>query len=84
MQTILIRNVEHLASLASDERGAHIFIHLNGGIRSSKFIRFHGKRFYIFNEIDGSEQRLSPNDLSDAGLLLEAIATGNCFAEQLI
>lgn len=83
MQTIPIRDVEHLANLASDEHGAHIFIQLNGWIRSSKWVRFTGKRFFIFHESDGSEQRLFPNDLNEAGLMLEAIATGNCFAEQI-
>ncbi len=81
MQTILIENVENLIKLASIGNGVNVFIRLNYGFRSCKFISFDGKRLYIFNAIDDTEQRLLPKNLGRAGLLVEAIATGNCFAE---
>ena len=80
-RAIPIEHIEHLTKLALTGNGVHLFVRMNGRVRSSKFVSFNGRRFYIFNEIDGSEQRLAPQNLSAAGLLLEAIATGNCFAE---
>ena len=46
--------------------GVHdYFIRLNGGARSSKFIDYStiSKKFYICNEIDGSEQELTETEL---------------------
>lgn len=48
------------------ENGTHdFFIMLNGGGRSSKFMDYsiYSKKFYICNEIDGSEQHLSEKNL---------------------
>lgn len=74
-----IHSVDELMQLAAN--GVNTFIRLNYGVRSSKYIEFNGTRFYVFNEIDGTEQRLLPRNLKDAGLLLEAIETGNFFAD---
>lgn len=80
-QTFAVESADHLMKLASADSGVHVAIRLNGGIRSSKFISFNGKRFYILHEVDGAEQFLRPDALNEAGVLLDAIATGNCFAE---
>ncbi|HLH36505.1 MAG TPA: hypothetical protein VKX41_17670 [Alloacidobacterium sp.] len=61
--------------------GAHTFVRLNGGIRSSKYIQFDGVRFYIFHEVTGAEQFLLPNELHEAGILLDAMKTGNFFLD---
>lgn len=74
-----IRTVDELMQRAAN--GVNTFIRLNYGVRSSKYVEFDGTRFYIFNEVDGTEQRLLPNDLEQDGLLLEAIKTGNFFVD---
>ena len=39
---------------------------INGGIwRSSKTITYDNEKFYVFNEIDGTEQELTPEQLFD-------------------
>lgn len=48
--------------------GAHdYFIMLNGGARSSKYMDYsiYSEKFYITNEIDGSEQELTEAQLMD-------------------
>ncbi|MBX6359768.1 MAG: hypothetical protein IRZ03_06795 [Acidobacterium ailaaui] len=72
-----ITTVEELMKCAVN--GAYTFVRLNGGLRSSKYIRFDGARFYIFHEITGAEEYLLPHELEEAGILLEAIQTGNFF-----
>lgn len=62
-----IRNIEQLKELAKTENGLDCFILLNGGFRSSKYIRYFpgGNIFYIFNCIDDSEQELTENQILD-------------------
>lgn len=58
-----IRTVEQLKKLAKD--GLECFILLNGGLRSSKFIRYHPEdnSFYVFNYIDDTEQELTESQI---------------------
>jgi len=62
-----ITTIKELKELAVD--GLDCCIMLNGGLRSSKHIRFHQEdnTFYVMNEIDGSEQELTEAQLLDKG-----------------
>jgi hypothetical protein len=62
-----IRTIEQLKELAQNEDGLDCFILLNGGLRSSKHIRYYpeDKSFYVLNLIDDSEQELTENQIFD-------------------
>jgi len=61
-----IKNIEQLKELAKN--GLDCFILLNGGLRSSKHIRFHPEdnSFYVLNLIDDSEQELTESQILDS------------------
>ena len=61
-----IRTIEQLKELAKN--GLDCFILLNGGLRSSKHIRFHpdDNSFYVLNLIDDSEQELTETQILDS------------------
>ena len=61
-----IRKIEQLKELAKD--GLDCFILLNGGLRSSKHIRYYpdDNSFYVLNLIDDSEQELTESQLLDS------------------
>ena len=61
-----IRNIEQLKELAND--GLDCFILLNGGLRSSKHIRYYpdDNGFYVLNLIDDSEQELTESQILDS------------------
>jgi len=63
-----IRNIKQLKELAKDENGLDCFILLNGGLRSSKHIRYYpdDNSFYVLNLIDGSEQELTESQILDS------------------
>ena len=63
-----IRTIEQLKELARDENGLDCFILLNGGLRSSKYIRYYpvDKKFYVLNFIDSSEQELTESQILDS------------------
>ena len=58
-----IRTVEQLKELA--KKGMECFVLLNGGLRSSKYIRYDpdDNSFYVFNYIDDSEQTLTESQI---------------------
>jgi len=60
-----IRTIEQLKELA--QNGLECFILLNGGLRSSKYIRYHceDNSFYVFNYIDDTEQELTESQILD-------------------
>jgi len=62
-----IKTIQHLKELAKDENGLDCFILLNGGLRSSKHIRYYpdDNSFYVFNLIDDSEQELTESQILD-------------------
>jgi len=62
-----IKTIEQLKELAKN--GLDCFILLNGGLRSSKHIRFHpdDNSFYVLNLIDDSEQELTEAQILDSG-----------------
>jgi hypothetical protein len=61
-----IRTIEQLKELAKD--GLDCFILLNGGLISSKHIRYYpdDNSFYVLNLIDGSEQELTESQILDS------------------
>jgi len=61
-----IRKIEQLKELAKD--GLDCFILLNGGLRSSKHIRYYpdDNSFYVLNLIDDSEQKLTEAQILDS------------------
>ena len=63
-----IRKIEQLKELAKDENGLDCFILLNGGLRSSKHIRYYpdDNSFYVLNLIDDSEQELTEAQILDS------------------
>ena len=63
-----IRTIEQLKELAKDENGLDCFILLNGGLRSSKHIRYYpdDNNFYVLNLIDDSEQELTESQILDS------------------
>ncbi len=61
----VVQDTEHLMELCDD--GASEFsIALNGGVRSSKNVSWNGKRFFVYNEIDGSLDRLTPQQFEES------------------
>ena len=63
-----IRTIEQLKELAKDENGLGCFILLNGGLRSSKHIRYYPEdnSFFVLNLIDDSEQELTESQILDS------------------
>ena len=61
-----IKKIEQLKDWAKN--GLDCFILLNGGLRSSKHIRFHpdDNSFYVLNLIDDSEQKLTEAQILDS------------------
>ena len=73
-----IRKIEQLKELAID--GLDCFILLNGGLRSSKHVRYYpdDNSFYVLNLIDDSEQELTEAQIlsSDYSNIGEAMKKG--------
>jgi len=61
-----IKTIAQLKELA--ENGLDCFILLNGGLRSSKHIRYYpdDNSFYVLNLIDDSEQELTESQILDS------------------
>ena len=61
-----IRTIEQLKELA--KKGLDCFILLNGGLRSSRHIRYYpdDNSFYVLNLIDDSEQELTEAQILDS------------------
>lgn len=80
METIKVKDVAHLRELVTSGKHRY-FIALNFGLRSSKHISLNGDNFCVFNEIDGSEDRLTEEELFDKSLtnVGEAIKYGAFF-----
>ena len=73
-----VRTIDQLKELAKN--GLDCFILLNGGLRSSKHIRYYpdDNSFYVFNLIDDSEQELTEAQILDSGYsnIVEAMKKG--------
>jgi len=64
-----IKTIEQLKELAKN--GMDCFILLNGGLRSSKHIRYYpdDNSFYVLNLIDDSEQELTEAQILDSSYI---------------
>jgi len=62
-----IRNIGQLKELAKADNGLDCYILLNGGMRSSKHIRYYSEdnSFFVLNLIDDSEQELTESQILD-------------------
>ena len=73
-----IKTIEQLKELAKN--GLDCFILLNGGLRSSKHIRYYpdDNSFYVLNLIDDSEQELTEAQILDSSYtnIAEAMEKG--------
>jgi len=71
-----VNSVEELKEMIVS--GEHdFFMMLNGGLRSSKWIDFHEGTFFVLNEIDGTEQELTGEELNDRNLTNIGYAINN-------
>ena len=59
-----VNNLDHLRELIQQGQH-HFFIGLTSGIRSSKYIELAGDQFVVFNEIDGSEDTFTDEEIMD-------------------
>lgn len=76
--TIKVKDIAHLRELIGKGMNRY-HIRLNFGLKSSKWIELNGDNFYIFNEIDGSDDVLTESEImNDIG---SAINAGAFFAE---
>ena len=68
MENKQIQSVEQLKELAKAGKGLDCYILLNGGLRSSKHIRYLSiKRcFRVMNFMDGTEQELTESQILDS------------------
>jgi hypothetical protein len=62
-----IKTIGQLKKLAKADNGLDCYILLNGGLRSSKHIRYYpdDNSFFVLNLIDDSEQELTESQILD-------------------
>ncbi|HML73160.1 MAG TPA: hypothetical protein PKB02_01565 [Anaerohalosphaeraceae bacterium] len=60
--------MRRLKDLAQNENGLDCYILLNGGLRSSKHIKYYpdDNSFFVLNLIDDSEQELTESQILDS------------------
>lgn len=76
-----IESVEQLKAESKDV--GEFFILLNYGLRSCKRIWWNGTHFFIYNFIDDTEQKLTPEQLhSEATNIGKAIKLGSFYKEE--
>lgn len=82
MERIKVKDVAHLRELVVSGKHRY-FIALNFGLRSSKYISLNGDNFCVFNEIDGSDDILTEEEIMDTRYtnIGEAIKYGAFFCE---
>lgn len=80
--TIKVKDIAHLRELIGKGMNRY-HIRLNFGLKSSKWIELNGDNFYIFNEIDGSDDVLTESEIMDDRFtnIGSAINAGAFFAE---
>lgn len=72
----VIEDIEALDKLVELDAVVECFVFLRGGARSSKVIQSAGDdMYYIFNEIDGSEEELTKEQLMQ-GIIGDALNGG--------
>lgn len=62
-----IRTIKQLKELSTADNGLDCYILLNGGLRSSKHIKYYpdDNSFFVLNLIDDSEQELTESQILD-------------------
>lgn len=70
-----VKDLKELRKLCRKEDGEDFFISF-GIARSSKHISYDGNFWYIYNEIDDSEQTLTTRELKRETNLIEALDKG--------
>lgn len=77
-----ITTQEQLDELIDNSEGGELkcFVLLNYGLRSSKSITSDGDNYYIYNEIDDTEETISHDKLMDSFPIEEAIKKGALYA----
>ena len=80
MKYIKIQNLEHFNSTLTEEPQDY-FILINSHIRSSKSIFKDGDKYNILNEVDGSEDLLTEEELFDTDIthVGSCLTSGNLF-----
>ena len=64
-----VKSTDQLKTILADGETKDFFILLNFGLRSSKAISYDGSStFYVLNEIDGTEQELTEQELMDSDI----------------
>lgn len=79
MDYVKVKSIEHLKEILDmSEEGEEFVIALCGGLNSSKRMSWDGKKFWILNYIDDTEQELTPKQLmgSKHSNIAEAITKG--------
>lgn len=79
-----IKSINQLKDVLADGEVKDFFIQLHFGLRSSKAISFDGDNtFYVLNEIDGTEQELTEQELMDSDItnIGKAINNGAFYLE---
>lgn len=75
-----IESVEQLKEESKD--AGDFFILLNYGLRSSKRIWWNGTHFFILNNIDDTEEKLTPEQLYTESNIGKAINVGSLYKEE--
>jgi len=82
MSESIIRKISSIDKLKElSINGLDCFIHLNGGLKSSKNIYYKDEKFEVFNEIDGHTQTLSEEQLEVETNIVTAIKQGCLYYE---
>ena len=64
-----VKSTNQLKTILADGETKDFFILLNFGLRSSKAISYDGSStFYVLNEIDGTEQELTEQELMNSDI----------------
>ena len=80
-----VKSLEELRGILSDGETREFYIQLNYGLRSSKAISYDGDdTFYVLNEIDGTEQELTGQELMDGDItnIGKAIENGSFYLDE--
>ena len=77
------KKIESIEQLKEESKDAgDFFILINYGLRSSKRIWWNGTYFLVYNFIDDSEQKLTPEELYTKSNIGVAIERGACYKEE--
>lgn len=80
-EPLLVESIDHLIELC--KKGVTDFFISFGILRSSKVISYKGRRFYVYNLVDDTEDVLTKEQLLDKGFtnIGEAIEKKSFWAE---